>query len=437
MTCDCGWRGTGCASSAPREALTEDLHLQLSERRSEIVAYLRSGSAGQGPRRVPRPFGSPLSFAQERLWFLQKLDPESVAYNLQTSVELTGPLHEEALRSALREIVRRHEVLRTRFEERAPGPVQVVEPPSAPTLAVTDVGRRPLAEREAYALLRANEDLREPFDLARAPAVRFRILNLGPARARLLVTQHHILTDGWSIALLVEEIVALYAAASSGRASTLAEPTVQYGDFAVWERQWLTGEVLEQRRSFWREALRGAPLVLDLPTDRPRGPVATSRGATLRRVLSEDLAQRVAECARAERATPFMIYLAGFQAVLGRQSGQDEVVIGTAHGTRNNVETERTLGLFVNTLALRGDLTGDPSFRELISRTRRAALGAFAHGDFPFEKLVEEVKPPRDLARLPIVQALFVLQNTPLESIARESEQAPSGEERAAAPPTS
>jgi surfactin family lipopeptide synthetase A len=414
--------------SAPREALTTELQEELVRRKGELVAYLRETEAepGQPPLgRAPRDEALPASFAQERLWFLQKLDPESAAYNLQASIRIPGRLDVPALERALTELVRRHEVLRTTFAEREGRPVQVVAQPSGVALPLSDLRGLSEGERALEVERLAKEEVRRPFDLDRGPVFRARLLALGEGESRLLVTQHHVVTDGWSIALLVEEVLALYGAFSAGLRSPLPEPEYQYADFAHWQRQWLRGDVLERRLAYWREKLDGAPPALELPTDRPRPAVQSSSGATLAFDLPEDLARRVHALSRAAGATPFMTLLAAFQVLLSRYSGQEDVVVGSANGSRSLVETERMLGLFVNTIVLRTDLSDDPSFRELVSRVRRTALEAVAHGDVPFEKLVEGLRPPRDLSRSPVFQVLFVIQNTPLEALVRADEKAP------------
>jgi amino acid adenylation domain-containing protein len=414
--------------NAPRDALTAELQEELVRRKGELVAYLREAeSRREEPplTRAARDQALPTSFAQERLWFLQKLDPESVAYNLQANIRIPGRLDVPALERALAELVRRHEVLRTTFAEEEGRPVQVVAPASGVALALSDLRALPEGERAREVERLAKGEVRQPFDLERGPVFRARVVALGEGDSQLLVTQHHVVTDGWSIALLVEEVLALYDAFSAGLGSPLPEPEYQYADFAHWQRRWLRDEVLERRLAYWRGKLAGAPPTLELPTDRPRPAVQTSHGATLAFELPEELARRVHAFRREVGATPFMTLLAAFQVLLARYSGQEDVVVGSANGNRSLVETERMLGLFVNTIVLRTDVSGDPTFRELVSRVRRTALDAVAHGDVPFEKLVEGLRPPRDLSRSPVFQALFVIQNTPLEALVRADEKAP------------
>ncbi len=408
--------------NAPREALTADLQQELTRRKEEILSFLRSAEnavpPGRGLSVVPRGGDLPLSFAQERLWFLQRLDPESVVYNLQAGVSFpSGDLDIPALERTLTEIVRRHEPLRTRFEDREGRPVQLILPPAPVSLPVDDLSSLAETERAAEAARRATEEVRRPFDIERGPLLRVRLLRFASSRHRLLLTQHHLVTDGWSIALLVEEVLNVYAAFSAGRPSPLAEPRFQYADFASWQREWLSGEVLERQLSYWKERLRGAPPALELPTDRPRPPVETFRGANLDFELPKELAEVVIRRSRAEGVTVFMTLLAAFKALLARHTGVEDIVVGTANGNRMLLETEPMLGMFVNSLVLRTDLSGDPTVRELLDRVRRTVLEAHAHGDLPFEKLVEELKPERDLSRSPLFQVLFVMQNTPLEAL--------------------
>ncbi|HXB57699.1 MAG TPA: amino acid adenylation domain-containing protein [Vicinamibacteria bacterium] len=419
----CWLEGDHLRLSAPRQILTPGLQEELARRKAEIVAFLRSAQSEAPGSIVPRARegGLPLSFAQERMWFLQKLDPQSVAYNLQTNIPLRGPLDASALQRAMTEILRRHEVLRTTFVEKEGRPIQLIAVPGPAALPLADLSRLEPAACAEEASRLATEDVRRPFDLERGPVFRPHLLRLGEEDHQLLITQHHIVTDGWSIALLIEEVLALYRAFAAGQASPLPEPRLQYGDFAAWQRDWLRGKVLEGQLAYWRAHLAGPVPVLDLPTDGPRPRVQTVNGAIHAFDLPGALTDRLRALSRAEGATPFMTLLAAFVVLLSRWSGQEDVVVGTASGNRPLLETEGMLGLFVNTLALRTDLSGDPSFREALGGVRTAALGAYAHGDLPFEKLVEELRPVRDLSRSPLAQVLFVMQNTPLEALSRQA----------------
>ncbi|HET6230939.1 MAG TPA: non-ribosomal peptide synthase/polyketide synthase, partial [Longimicrobiaceae bacterium] len=363
--------------------------------------------------RVERDGPAPLSFAQERLWFLDRLDPGSATYNMPTALRLGGALNTGALERAFTEIVRRHESLRTSFAESAEGPVQVVAPASPVHLAVTDLSALPEDEREAEARRLAAEDARRPFDLAAGPLFHASLLRLADDDHVLLVAMHHAVSDGWSMDVFFRETFTLYAAFLADRESPLPELPVQYADFAVWQRDWLRGGELERQLGWWREHLAGAPPVLELPTDRPRPPVQGFRGRQVSFALPAALANRVAALARAEDATLFMTLLAAWQVLLARYSGQDDVVVGTPVAGRAQAETEGLIGLFVNTLAMRANLAGDPAFRDVLKQVREATLGAYAHQDVPFEKLIDALNVERDLSHSPLFQAMFVLQNAP------------------------
>ncbi|HSG39439.1 MAG TPA: amino acid adenylation domain-containing protein, partial [Thermoanaerobaculia bacterium] len=373
-----------------------------------LAAELEGLGAAVAPplRPVDRSGDLPMSFAQERLWFLDRLEPGSPLYNLPVAARLAGPLDVEALASALGEIVRRHEALRTVFAEAAGRPVQRIAPWPAFELPVTEA-----AAGEVAALLR--EEARTPFDLGSGRLVRARLLRQSADEHVLALTFHHIAADGWSIGVFLREVSALYTAFAAGRPSPLPELGVQYGDFAVWQRQWLQGETLESQLAYWRTALAGLPPALDLPTDRPRPTTRGTRGAYLPVAIAGELAASVRSLAQDQEATPFMVLVAGLQALLSRVSGQDDLAVGSVVANRNRLETEPLIGFFVNTLVLRGELAGDPGFRDLLRRTRATALGAYAHQDVPFEKLVEELAPQRDPSRTPLFQVALALQNAP------------------------
>jgi amino acid adenylation domain-containing protein len=419
----CWAEGDRLRCNAPTGALTEGLMAEITRRKPEILAWLAAAARSPEPparpplRRRASRGPRPLSFAQERMWFLQQLEPESVAYNLQTSLPLLGPFDLRALERSLGEVVRRHEVLRTTFALESGSPVQVVAEPAPVSLGVEDLSALGGTDREEAASRARGREARRPFDLARGPLFRPWLLRLGADEHELLLNQHHIITDGWSIAVLIEEILALYAAFSAGRPSPLPEPAFHYGDFAEAQREWLGGEVRERHLAYWRRQLAGLP-ALELPTDRPRPAVQDHEGAIEWLDLPAELSEDLRALARREGATLFMVLLAAFQALLARYSGQEDVAVGVPSGSRSWVETERMLGLFLNTLVMRGDLSGDPTFRDLLARVKQAALGAFAHEELPFEKLVAELQPERDLSRSPFFQVLFILQNTPLESMA-------------------
>jgi hypothetical protein len=353
----------------------------------------------------------PPSFAQQRLWVLDRLLPTGSVYNVGKVYRLRGELKVEALRTALDDLVERHESLRTRFEFEESGPVQRIAAQQRIALEVEELGGLG-AERKAEARRRAQAEAAAPFDLARGPLIRVRLLRLAEREHWLLLTLHHIITDGWSSGVLVRELTELYGTRSRGEMPALPRLPVQYADYAVWQREWLQGEVLEQQLAYWKPALAGLP-VLELPTDRPRPAVASFRGGRTSFEIDAQLTRKLKELGRTERATLFMVLLAAFQVLLYRYSGQEDIAVGTPIAGRVRPELGGLIGFFVNTLVLRGDLSGDPSFSEYLERVRGRALEAYAHQDLPFEKLVEELKPKRDLSRNPLFQVALAMQNTP------------------------
>jgi amino acid adenylation domain-containing protein len=381
-----------------------------------IDAQLRAGNTlkPSRPTRVARDGALRLSYAQQRLWFIHQLDPRSPAYNVPLAVRLTGHLDVTALSATLTEVVRRHESLRTTFAVHDDQPRQVIHPPAPLNLAITDLTDLEAAEREGAAERLAVEEACLPFDLAGGPLLRLRLLRLSEEQHVLLVTMHHIVSDGWSMGVLVREVGLLYPALCAGAESPLEELALQYADFAVWQREWLSGEVLDQQLSYWREQLAGAPAVLELPSDRVRPAVQSFRGADQPFVISERLTAALKEMTQREGVTLFMTLLAAFKALLYRYTGQADLVVGSPIAGRNFVETEELIGFFVNTLVLRTDLSGDPTFSELVRRVREVALEAYLHQDVPFEKLVEELQPERHTSHSPLYQVMFELQNAPL-----------------------
>jgi amino acid adenylation domain-containing protein len=353
----------------------------------------------------------PVSFAQHRLWFLQRLDPDTCAFNIPRAVRLRGPLGDRGrmlLERAMNEIVRRHETLRTTFIETAGEPWQVIAPPVPMTLPLVDLASLPDGGGEAARLIL--DTARTPFDLAAGPLLRAGLLRLGAEEHLLFFNIHHIVSDDWSMGVLLGELSALYDAFSRGEGSPLPELAVQYADYAAWQRQWLQGEVLEERLAYWRRKLSGRLPVLRLPFGRPRPAQPGYGGARQSFTLPAPLARSLGELGRAEGATLFMVLLAAFQTLLHRYTGEEDVAVGTDVANRSRVDTEALIGFFVNVLVLRTDLGGDPTFRELLRRVREVALGAFTHQDVPFDRLVEELQPDRG-SRTPFFQYLLVLQN--------------------------
>jgi amino acid adenylation domain-containing protein len=385
---------------------------QLSPaKRALIEAMLRGKVRSSGI--VPRANrdSAPLSFAQERLWFIDRLDPGSAVYGIPMAWRLGGALDKAALERSLGEIVRRHEALRTTFKEVDGSPVQVIAPFGAFALPVEDLSGLTEPDREAAVRRRAAEEVRRPFDLSTGPLFRASLLRVGAEDHVLLLSMHHIVSDGWSSGVLLRELSALYEAYREGRESPLAELAVQYADYAVWQREQLAGEALERQLSYWRERLTGAPELLELPTDHPRPAVQTYRGATVPVDLSPELQERLQALGRSEGATLYMTVLGAFQVLLSKYSGSDDIVVGSPIAGRTRKEIKELIGFFVNTLVLRTDLGGDPTFREVLRRAREATLGAYDHQEVPFEKLVAELRPERSLSHSPLFQVVFTLEN--------------------------
>ncbi|QRO01039.1 amino acid adenylation domain-containing protein [Archangium violaceum] len=387
------------------------------EKRELLLRQLRQRGVRPGQQPIPpRPnSGQPpaLSFAQQRLWFMDRMEPGSPLYNLPLALRLEGVLDVAALERAFQEVVRRHEALRTSFQEVGSEAVQIIAPSMHVPLRVEDLSALSPAEREQAARRRVAQEGNVPFDLTRGPLLRTLLLRLGEREHVLLLTLHHIVSDGWSMGVLVHEVAALYDAFSSGRPSPLPELSVQYADFAVWQRGWLQGDALEAQVSYWRQQLAGAPAVLELPTDRPRPAVQSFRGATLSRVMPRALWEGIKALSQREGVTPFMTLLAALQTVLSRYSGQEDVCVGSPIAGRTRSELEGLIGVFINTVVLRTKLSSQLTFRELLARVRATTVDAYAHQDVPFEKLVEELKPVRSLSHSPLFQVLFAFQNAP------------------------
>ncbi|HEU4557353.1 MAG TPA: condensation domain-containing protein, partial [Longimicrobium sp.] len=356
---------------------------------------------------VERTGALPLSFAQERLWFIDRLEPGSTTYNIPAAWRLRGALDVAVLERSLGEIVRRHETLRTVFGEVDGSPVQVIAPFDGFALPVEDLS----GLGEAAVRRRAQEEARRTFDLSVGPLFRPALLRLDAEDHVLLLSMHHIVSDGWSMGVFFRELSALYAAYREGRESPFAELAVQYADYAVWQRGQLAGEVLDRQLAYWKDRLADAPALLELPTDHPRPAVQTFRGATVPAALSPELLERLHALGRSEGATLYMTLLGAFQVLLSRYGGGEDVVVGSPIAGRLRAEVEELIGFFVNTLVLRTDLSGDPSFREVLGRVREGTLGAYEHQEVPFEKLVAELQPERSLSHSPLFQVMFTLQN--------------------------
>jgi len=396
--------------------------LELSgKKRAVLEALLREQGIGEAKtERIPRRTEcgpAPLSFAQQRIWFLDQLEPENPLYNIHTGVELLGPLNVPVLLRSIAEILRRHEALRTTFAVIDDHPVQVINENAIFKLPVNDLQALDESQRQSKVSAWAEEDARRRFDLTKGPLLRANLLRLGETEHVLLLTIHHIISDGWSVGVFVRELAALYEAYTAGRPSPLQELSIQYADFAAWQRDWLQGERLEEQLSYWRAQLSDAPQLLKLPTDRPRPPVQSYKGAHETLLLCESLSRSLKELSRREGATLFMTLLAAFSTLLYRYSSQRDVLVGTPIANRNRAETESLIGFFVNTLIFRTRLSERMTFRELLGQVRETALEAYAHQDLPFEKLVEELQPQRSLSHSPVFQVMFDLQNAPMRDL--------------------
>jgi amino acid adenylation domain-containing protein len=379
---------------------------------SSGTSELQTGAIG----RVDRNGKLALSYSQERLWFINQLEPENVAYNVPSAVRIQGPLELESLERTLREIVRRHESLRTRFVSVNGEPQQIIDSSLSVELPVTELSHLPESERDVEAQRLARKEAEQPFDLARGPVFRAKLLRLASQDHVLVFNMHHIVCDGWSVGVLVREVSAIYNNFSKEQPSPLPELDIQYADFSAWQRELLNGPLLEKQVEYWKQKLAAAePLIL--PTDRPRAGLQRPDGATSRFTVPIELTESLKTLSRKQGATLYMTLLAAFQSLLGRYSGQSDIAVGSPIAGRLRTETEGLIGVFINTLVLRTDLSGQPNSMELLQRVKETTLEAYAHQDVPFEKLVEVLLPQRDLTRMPLFQVLFVLQNVPFTAL--------------------
>jgi acyl carrier protein len=365
---------------------------------------------------VPRGYGLPLSFAQQRFWILDQLEPGSATYNILTGVRLTGQLNLEALRRAFNELVRRHEVLRTNFAIIAGQPVQLISRSLTLELPLIDLKKLPEALREKEAQCIIEREAQYHFNLATDSLLRVNLVRLAEDEHIALMTTHHIVMDGWSMSVLIREVAALYEMFAAGKESSLPELPIQYADFAVWQQNWLRGEALETELAYWQQQLAGVSM-LKLPADKPRPPIQTFAGRVETFSLSSELTNGVRSLSRQSGNTVFMTMVAAFKILLQRYTGQDDIVIGSGNANRNRFETEPLLGCFFNWLVLRTDLSGNPTFRELLWRVRTVTLGAYAHQDLPFEKLLEKLQPERETSHSPLFQVALTFQNFPQQMI--------------------
>ena len=409
--------------AAPAGALTPELRERLAALKPQVLELLRGGAGDEGEHAArpkltarSRTGPPPLSFAQQRLWFLNQLNPGNAFYNIPAALRLRGRLDAAAMERALSALVARHETLRTGLPLGSDGqPVQRIEPPSPLALPLDDLSDLSPEERQAGLQQIAETESRTPFDVERAPLIRARLVRLADDDHGLLITIHHIVADGWSMGVFFRELAALYGAFAAGAPDPLPPMEIQYGDFAIWQREWLAGEELDRQLHYWRERLADLP-PLELPLDRPRPPVQRHKGSREAILIPPALARALHELTRREGGTLFMTMLAAFQVLLHRWAGQDEIVVGTAIANRNRREIEGLIGFFVNSLVVRADLGGNPSFREALARVHTVAMEAFEHQDLPFERIVEELDPQRDLSANPLFQVMFAVQNAPFEA---------------------
>ena len=381
---------------APRGVLTDEIRSELAERKDEILALLAHGTQG-APRagapiaRIARGGDLPLSFVQERLWFLYQLQPESTAYNIVASIRFREALDRTAVERTITEIVRRHESLRTTFLSRGGQPYATIAPPAPVAVPFVDLRGREDGARAGEIERLKSDEARHPFDLERGPLMRTSVLQSGDDDWEILIAQHHIVSDRWSLGVLMAEVQTLYRDFSSGQPSSLPELPIQYVDFAQWQRERMSGDVLGGDLAYWRERLSGSLPILDLPTDRPRPPVQTFNGTWESRLVSTSVGTQLRSLCRDYRVTPFMVFIGAFSALLQKYTGQDDVLIGSPMAGRTTAVLEGMIGCFVNSLVLRTDLSGDPGFGEVLARVRASALGAYSHAEMPFEKLVAEL----------------------------------------------
>ncbi|MAE63391.1 MAG: non-ribosomal peptide synthetase [Phycisphaeraceae bacterium] len=408
--------------SAPAGRMTDDLRATLGAHKEAVLEFLRTAEATGGETLPPiepadRPDALPLSFAQQRLWFLDQLDPGDPRYNMLRALRVRGPLDLESLGRALDGVVRRHEILRTRFTTRGDAPVQDILPSAKLEPVLVDLRGLPESDRWRRARTLAEREYQAPFDLAAAPLIRAKVCQLDEQDHVLLVAVHHIVADGWSLGVFLRELGALYESECTSSASPLRELALQYADYSQWQHRWFGSAVMQRQVNYWKGQLADPP-VLSLATDRPRPKAQTYTGARTHFILPSELSAALRDLCRDQDATMFMTLLGGFFVLLHRYCGQNDIGVGAPIANRHHREIEDLIGFFVNTLVLRGDLEGDPTFRELLARVKRNVLDAYANQDLPFEKLVELHDPQRDLSHNPLFQVMFAFQNAPLDPLA-------------------
>ncbi|MCT7957942.1 amino acid adenylation domain-containing protein [Laspinema palackyanum] len=413
--------GSRLICQAPEGRLTPEIRNQISQHKGDILSFFQRAnrSVTETPtnlKPISRTGNLPLSFAQQRLWFLDRLVPNNPFYNMPAAVRLTGEVNVEVLEAAFQEIIRRHEGLKTVFPERKGEGVQEIQAHIPVPIHVLNLQNLSATEREKQVERIITHEALRPFNLSTGPLLRISLIQLTASEHLLMLNMHHIISDGWSIGVLIQELGILYSAFVQGELSPLPELTLQYADFAHWQREWLQGEILEQQLAYWRQQLEGISM-LNLPSDRPRPAVPSYRGKRYGLQISKAVSAELAALSQREGVTLFMTLLAAFQTLLYRYTQQEDIAVGSPIANRNRSEIEPLIGFFVNSLVLRTDLSGNPTFREVLARVKPVALGAYAHQDVPFEKLVEELHPERSLNHNPLFQVAFALQNAPMQEL--------------------
>ncbi|MEH2442404.1 amino acid adenylation domain-containing protein [Nostoc sp.] len=404
--------------NAPKGILTLETRDLLTKNKAELILLLNDKSADAYTDlpfiKAKRPQNLPLSFAQEQLWLLNQLEPDNPFYNEQTALKLHGQLNVAALEQSLNKIISRHEALRTNFHTINEQPVQVIADSLTLSVPIVDLTKLPASEREIACQQLASTEANRPFDLVSSPLIRASVVKFAEVEHALVLTIHHIVFDGWSMGVLMRELTTIYSALCNNFPLELPELPIQYADFAIWQRQWLQTEVLQTQLDYWKQLLKNAPTLLELPTDRPRPAIQTYRGAIQYQQLSNELSEALANFSRQEGTTLFMTLFAAYVTLLYRYTGSDDIVVGTPFAKRDRLELEGLIGFLVNTLVLRTDLSGNPSFQQLLNRVRQRTLLTYAHPDLPFEELVKALQPQRDLSHTPLFQVMFVLENAPI-----------------------
>ncbi|MFN8008648.1 MAG: amino acid adenylation domain-containing protein [Terriglobia bacterium] len=400
------------------------LHSFFAAPTIESIATAVDSALRKGKKDQAQPIGTvsrgqdlPLSYAQERVWFMDQFEPDSAFYNIPAALRLKGPLQFSLLERSLQGIIQRHEALRTTFDQVQGIATQRIAARLDLTLPLIDLGALPESDRMSQLQKIATEEAQRPFILSRGPLVRATLVRLGAEEHVLLLTMQHIVSDAWSMGLFLKELASLYEANASGTPALLSPLSLQYADFAIWQRQWLEGGVLEEQAAYWKQQLVGAPAFVELPTDRPRPAIQTFKGALYSWILPKSLLKSLEVLSRREQVTLFMTLMAAFQVLLARYTGQEDIIVGSPIANRNHAEIEELIGFFVNTLVLRTNLTGNPSFQQVLAQLSQSALGAYEHQDLPFEKLVEIMQPQRDRSHSPLFQVMLALQNAPLPSL--------------------